>query len=112
MAYYWGKDHQSVIEPERNFTQDPQNDWGNENAHVQYFKRLKEEFIDRGIPILMGEYGAFRRSTPKDLATHNDAIDYWITFVTKEARSNGILDRQNNTIKDQRTIDAIIAGGE
>lgn len=122
MAYYWGKDHQSVIEPERNFTQDPQNDWGNENAHVQYFKRLKEEFIDRGIPILMGEYGAFRRSTPKDLATHNDAIDYWITFVTKEATSHGIipfwwdtggiLDRHNNTIKDQRTIDAIMAGAE
>ena len=122
MAYYWGKDHQSVIEPERNFTQDPQNDWGNEDSHVQYFKRLKEEFIDKGIPILMGEYGAFRRSTPKDLATHNDAIDYWITFVTKEARSNGIipfwwdtggvLDRQNNTIKDQRTVDAIMAGGE
>jgi aryl-phospho-beta-D-glucosidase BglC (GH1 family) len=121
MSYYWGKDHQSVIEPERNFTQGPENDWGNEDAHVQYFKRLKEEFIDKGIPILMGEYGAFRRSTPKDLATHNDAIDYWITFVTKQARSNGIipfwwdtggiLDRQNNTIKDQRTIDAIMAGG-
>lgn len=122
MAYYWGKDHQSVIEPERNFTQDPQNDWGNENAHVQYFKRLKEEFIDKGIPILMGEYGAFRRTTPKDLDTHNDAIDYWITFVTKEAKKQGIvpfwwdtggvLDRANLTVKDQRTLDAIITGGE
>jgi endoglucanase len=122
MAYYWGKDHQSVIEPERNFKQIPENSWGNEDAHIQYFERLKEEFIDKGIPILMGEYGAFRRTTPKDLATHNDAIDYWITFVTKEARSKGIipfwwdtggvLDRHNYTIKDQRTIDAIMAGGQ
>lgn len=116
MSYYWGKDHQSIIEPDRNFTAE----WGNEDAHVQYFKRIKEQFIDKGIPVLMGEYGAFRRNTPKDLATHNDAIDYWITFVTKQAKTQGIipfwwdtggvLDRQNNTIKDQRTIDAIIAG--
>lgn len=122
MCYYWGKDHQSIIEPERNFTQAPENDWGNEDAHVRYFKRLKEEFIDKGIPILMGEYGAFRRTTPKDLATHNDAIDYWITFVTKEARKQGIipfwwdtggvLDRANLTVKDQRTLDAIIAGAQ
>jgi endoglucanase len=118
MAYYWGKDHQSVVEPDRNFTAE----WGDENAQITYFNKLKEQFVDKGIPILMGEYGAFRRSTPKDLATHNDAIDYWITFVTKQARSKGIipfwwdtggiLDRHNNTIKDQRTVDAIIAGSK
>jgi aryl-phospho-beta-D-glucosidase BglC (GH1 family) len=116
MAYYWGKDHQSVIEPDRNFTAE----WGNEDAQAAYFKRMKEQFVDKGIPILMGEYGAYRRNTPKDLATHNDAIDYWITFVTKQAKTNGIipfwwdtggaLDRKNYTVKDQRTIDAIIAG--
>jgi hypothetical protein len=42
--------------------------------------------------------------------------------VTKQAKANGIvpfwwdtgsaLDRKNNTVKDQRTIDAIIAGAE
>jgi endoglucanase len=122
MAYYWGKDHQSTIEPERNFKQDDEHKWGNEDAHIAYFKRIKEQFVDKGIPILMGEYGAFRRSTPKDLATHNDAVDYWITFVTKQAKSNGIIpfwwdtggvfDRQNNTVKDQRTLDAIIAGSK
>jgi len=49
-----------------------------------------------------------------------DAVDYWITFVTKHAKTigavpfwwdtGGALDRANNTVKDQRTIDAIIAG--
>jgi endoglucanase len=122
MCYYWGKDHQSVIEPERNFTQDADHAWGNEDSHIEYFKRIKEKFLDKGIPMLMGEYGAFRRSTPKDLATHNDAIDYWITFVTKQAKAQGIvpfwwdtgglLDRANYTIKDQRTVDAIMAGGK
>ena len=75
---------------------------------------------------LMGEYGTFRRNgsnhVPLDLATHNDAVDYWITFVTRQTKANGIipfwwdtggvLDRKNNTVKDQRTIDAIIAGAK
>jgi endoglucanase len=61
----------------------------------------------------MGEYGAYRRDgsahVPKDLATHNASVDYWITFVTKEALARGIkpfwwdaggaLDRRNNTVK-------------
>lgn len=120
MAYYWGKDHQSAIEPDRNFKEEADWDWGNENGQLNGFKLVKEKFVDKGIPVLMGEYGAYRRNTPKDLTVHNDAVDYWITFVTKQAKANGIvpfwwdtggaLDRTNYTVKDQRTIDAIIAG--
>lgn len=118
MAYYWGKDHQSAIEQDRNFTAD----WGNEDAQIKAFNQMKTAFVDKGIPVIMGEYGAYRRNTPKDLATHNDAVDYWITFVTKQARIRGIipfwwdtgvaLDRRNYTVKDQRTIDAILAGAQ
>jgi endoglucanase len=118
MAYYWGKDHQSSIEPDRNFRAD----WGNEVAQVKGFDLMKTAFVDKGIPVLMGEYGAYRRDTPKDLATHNDAVDYWITFVTKQAKTRGIvpfwwdtggaLDRTNLTVKDQRTIDALNAGAQ
>ncbi len=116
MAFYWGKDHQSAIEPDRNFI----GDWGTEVGQLNGFDLMKTKFVDKGIPVLIGEYGAYRRNTPKDLATHNDAVDYWITFVTKQAKARGMipfwwdtggaLDRQNNTIKDQRTIDALIAG--
>jgi aryl-phospho-beta-D-glucosidase BglC (GH1 family) len=118
MAYYWGKDHQSVIEPARNFTAE----WGNEEAQLNGFKQLKQQFIDKGIPVLLGEYGAYRRSTPLDMATHHDAVDYWITYVTKLSRERGIvpfwwdtggaLNRSNNTVKDQRTIDAIKEGAK
>jgi endoglucanase len=118
MAYYWGKDHQSTIEPDRNFT----GDWGNEVGQIQGFDLMKTAFVDKGIPVVIGEYGAYRRNTPKDLDTHNDAVDYWITFVTKQAKTRGMipfwwdtggaLDRTNLTVKDQRTIDAIIAGAQ
>jgi aryl-phospho-beta-D-glucosidase BglC (GH1 family) len=120
MIYYWGKGHHSTIEPDRNAT------YGEEDDHIAQFKKVKEAFVDKGIPVLMGEYGAYRRDNnkdvPKDLATHNDAVDYWITFVTQQARANGIIpfwwdtggaiDRANLVVKDQRTINAIIEGGK
>lgn len=120
MFYYWGAQHHSTIEPSRNAT------WGEEDEQRKYFEKLKTNFVDKGIPVLMGEYGAFRRDDsnhlPKDLATHNDAIDYWITYVTKQALSHGVkpfywdtggvLDRQHYTVKDARTIKALIEGGK
>lgn len=120
MFYYWGAGHHSTIEPERNAT------WGEESDQITYFDYIKSKFIDKGIPVLMGEYGAYRRggtaNVPKDLATHNGAIDYWITYVTKQAIAHGlkpffwdtgaILSRSNNTVLDQRSLDAIIAGSK
>jgi aryl-phospho-beta-D-glucosidase BglC (GH1 family) len=120
MFYYWGTGHHSTIEPERNAT------WGEESDVNSSFARMKVKFTDKQIPVIMGEYGTYRRGNskyvPKDLATHNDAVDYWLTYVTKQAIANGVkpffwdtggaLDRRNNTVLDKRTIDAIIAGGK
>lgn len=120
MFYYWGTGHHSTIEPDRNAS------WGEESNVNTDFGKMKIKFTDKQIPVIMGEYGAYRRdnskNVPKDLATHNDAVDYWLTYVTKQAIANGLkpffwdtggaLDRRNNTVLDQRTIDAIIAGGK
>ena len=118
LIYYWGKGHHSAIEPERNAT------YGEEDEIIADYNKMKTKFVDKGIPVIMGEYGAYRRSDPaylpKDLAMHNASVDYWINFTTKEALARGIkpfwwdtgaaIDRSNFTVKDQRTIDAIKAG--
>lgn len=120
MFYYWGSSNHSTIEPERNPT------WGEEDAVISDYNKVKQKFIDKGIPVIMGEYGAYRRdgsaNIPKDMVKHEASVDYWITFTTKEALARGIkpfwwdtggaLDRRNNTVKEQRTIDALIAGGQ
>jgi len=120
MAYYWGNGYHSTIETDRNAT------YGEENDHIADYNKMKTKFVDKGIPVLMGEYGAYRRdgsaNIPKDLALHDASVDYWITFTTKEALARGIkpfwwdtggaVDRWNNTVKDQRTIDAIMAGAK
>lgn len=118
MFYYWGAGHHSTIEPDRNAS------FGEENDVNTAFNKMKTKFTDKGIPVLLGEYGAYRRDNtahvPLDLATHNDAVDYWITYITKQAKANGILpffwdtgtalDRRNYSVKDQRTITAINKG--
>lgn len=120
MFYYWGAEYHSTIEPERNAT------WGEEDAVDQSFSLAKNTFVDKGIPVILGEYGAYRRDynqlVPKDLETHNNSVDHWITYVTEKAVANGLipfwwdtggaLDRRNYTVKDQRTIDALIEGGK
>ena len=119
MAYYWGAGNHSAIEPERNAT------FGEEDALVTEFGKMKK-FVDKGIPVILGEYATWRRTpglgkpTPKDLDMHNKSVDYWTTFATKTAKANGLLpfwwetgfmlDRANNVVKDQRMLDAIIAG--
>jgi len=121
MFYYWGAANHSTIEPDRNPNWDCE-----EGALTTYFKMLKANFVDKGIPVLMGEYGAYRRdgsaNIPKDLALHEKSVDYWITYVTKTAIANGVkpiwwdtgglLDRSKLTVNDQRSLDAIIAGSK
>jgi endoglucanase len=118
MFYYWGAGHHSAIEPNHNAT------WGEESDVNAAFGKMKAKFADKGIPVLLGEYGAYRRNNsnhvPLDLATHNDAVDYWLTYITKQAKANGMLpffwdtggalDRQNYSVKDKRTIVALNAG--
>ncbi|MEB2775361.1 cellulase family glycosylhydrolase [Algoriphagus sp. D3-2-R+10] len=120
MFYYWGEGYHSTIEPDRNAT------WGEEDDVVRLFGKMKTKFVDNGIPVIFGEYGAYRRDNnqhvPLDLETHNNSVDHWITYVTKQAIANGMipfwwdtggaLDRRNYTVKDQRTIDALIEGGK
>jgi len=120
MVYYWGNGYHSAIEPERNAT------YGEEDEVDKSMALAKAKFVDKGIPVILGEYGAYRRDNdqhvPQDLETHHNSVDHWATYVTKRALANGLipfwwdtggaLDRQNYTVKDQRTIDAIMKGGE
>jgi endoglucanase len=119
VAYYWGAGNHSTIEPERNAT------FGEEDAVIAELGMMKK-FVDRGIPVILGEYGDYRRTAdlgrgvPKDTEMHNRSVDYWLTFTTKTMRANGLMpfhwevgqvfDRKNNVVKDQPMLDAIIAG--
>jgi len=67
--------------------------WGQEAWIDQQFARVKTLWIDRGIPVLLGEYGAiFRTALVGDaLEKHRQARNYYLEYVTHAAIRNGMV---------------------
>jgi aryl-phospho-beta-D-glucosidase BglC (GH1 family) len=118
MFYYWGQGYHSTTDPLHNAN------WGEENDVDRYMGMMKTKFVDKGIPVVMGEYGPMRRTdlTGDALTLHLASRAYYLKYVTKQARTNGILpfiwdtggllSRQNNTVLDQQALDALIQGAQ
>jgi len=119
MFYYWGKDYHSATDVAHNPT------WGEESTVDSFFKLMKTQFVDKGIPVVMGEYGSMLRTnlTGEALKLHKDSRAYYFYYVTKQAKANGILpffwdtggdgslfNRKNNTVMEQQALDAVIKG--
>lgn len=114
MFYYWGANNHSTIEPTRNAN------WGEEAYVSDQYLKMKTKFADNGIPLILGEYGAYRRSTPLDMAKHQASVDFWASYNTSQAKADGIqpfwwdtgglINRSTNAVQDQRTLDALKLG--
>ena len=61
------------------------NDWGQEDYVVSQFDKLKSKFIDAGLPMIIGEYGAVHQEGFEDYRR------YYMEYVTKAAHDRGIL---------------------
>jgi endoglucanase len=59
--------------------------WGQEDFVVAQFDKLKSTFVERGVPVLLGEYGAAHQ------AGFDDYRRYYVEYVTKAAVDRGIL---------------------
>jgi aryl-phospho-beta-D-glucosidase BglC (GH1 family) len=64
----------------------PGNDgWGQEDFVVTQFDKLKAKFLDRGVPVIIGEYGACHQEGFEDYRR------YYMEYVTKAAADRGIV---------------------
>ncbi|AWK03401.1 dihydroxy-acid dehydratase [Flavobacterium crocinum] len=123
MFYYWGNGFHSTTDTERNAT------WGEEADLEKNFKLMKTQFVDKGIPVLLGEFGAIRRTTLTGdaLTLHLNSRAYYLKTVVKTAKANGLLpfywdegslgnngfgimNRSNNTVFDTQALNALIDG--
>ena len=112
--YYWGRGFHSTTDPTRNAT------WGEEDYVDATFALMKQQFADQGIPVILGEYGMGIRNflTGENLELHLASRAYYLNYVTQQAIANGmlpfywdtggLLDRGNNSVKDQQGLDALI----
>jgi len=122
-AYYWGAGNHSTTDTAHNPT------WGEEDYVDAQFASLKTAFVDKGIPVLLGEFAAQRRTnlTGDALALHLQSRNYYHTYVVKKAVANGVLpffwdigapddqsgsifDRRTYQVRGQATLDALMAG--
>jgi endoglucanase len=125
MFYYWGTGYHSATDVTRN------SNWGEESDLNNYFQMMKTKFVDQGIPVVLGEYAAIRRTTLTGdaLTLHLASRSYYMKYVTQQAlaygllpfywdagglgdKGSGIFNRQNNTVFDQQALNAILEGGQ
>ncbi|WP_143774473.1 cellulase family glycosylhydrolase [Niastella vici] len=117
MFYYWGNGYHSTTDASRNAT------WGEESEVERGLGLMKSKFIDKGIPVIIGEYAAVKRnlSAPSDQSLHVASRLYFYKYLVNSARSKGIIpicwdinmqmyNRSTSAVLDQPVIDAIMQG--
>jgi endoglucanase len=115
--YYWGKDNHSVTDTTRNAS------WGEESDVDKNFEKMKMQFVDKGIPVIIGEFGASRRkvSSPSDQTLHNASVDAYYRYVVKSTVSKGLIpicwdvpgwlfNRNTGAVLDRGIVNAIQQG--
>lgn len=104
-------------------------DWGDESYMRRQFARLKEKYINNGIPVVLGEFGCIDKSSVNadigDKIAENRA--YYVGYVAKTAAQNGItpiywdngfngqyglgvFDRRELTQTQPKIIEALVNG--
>jgi hypothetical protein len=96
--------------------------WAQESYVDDLFARVKAEWVDQGIPVIIGEYGVATRPN-LDLASRQ----YYLEYTNAAAADNGIktfywdngflgnngfalFNRNNGAVVDQGALDAVMRG--
>jgi endoglucanase len=62
--------------------------WGDEAWADAQFAKMKRAFVDRGVPVLLGEYAAMRRTEHDPALTYST---YWNRVITATAVRHGLV---------------------
>jgi aryl-phospho-beta-D-glucosidase BglC (GH1 family) len=119
MFYFWGAQYHVTSGPtNRNAT------WGEEAYVDSEFAKLKTQFVDAGIPVLIGEWRASPKPAESDLtgqyiAQNYNSTTYWNYYVQHKAVADGfyetvwdipgqMFDWTTGAVKDQNVINAAL----
>ncbi len=98
--------------------------WAQEAYHDDLFTRVKAEWVDQGIPVIIGEYGVATRPN-----LNLESRQYYLEYVNRAAAGSGmktfywdngvqpgqtngfaLFNRNNGTVVDQGALDAVRRG--
>ena len=125
-AVLWGTDYKQYA------TGELDGRWitGGEEEYVKTeFAKVKAKFVDKGYPVILGEYGAISRlSLAGDALKHHlDSRAYFLKYITQQAKiygmvpfywdngysgnhGFGLFDRGNHAIVDTQALNALVEG--
>lgn len=116
VRYFWGQDFHTGTD--RDCT------WGEENHIDTQMQKLKTNFVDKGIPVIIGEFGCGRRRTflaTIDEVRHRASRCYYHSYIVKSAKNHGavpflwdtpneMFNRQTGTVIDPDNLAALKQG--
>jgi aryl-phospho-beta-D-glucosidase BglC (GH1 family) len=90
--FYWGTGYHSTTDAAHNAT------WGEESYIESSFNKMKTKFVDNCIPVIIGEFGAMRRtagsstgpSSAANLTKHLASRVYFYQYISDAARRYGM----------------------
>lgn len=62
--------------------------WANESYTDSQFQKMKTNFVDKGVGVILGEYGVVSRT---NVADHETYRNYWNEYITKSAYTHGMV---------------------
>jgi hypothetical protein len=114
--YYWGEGYHSATDTDRNAN------WGEEADMDRLFGISSSQFVSKGYPVILGEFGAYKRSNIPEQELHESSVEYFNETVVRTANKHGlipyywdtggILNRTNGSVKDQGLLNALLQGLE
>jgi aryl-phospho-beta-D-glucosidase BglC (GH1 family) len=89
MFYFWGQGYHSPTMLDRNST------WGEEAYTDDQFGKMATKFVSKGIPVIVGEWGAVKRTgypdlTGTELNRHLASRTYFSKTITDKANALGL----------------------
>jgi aryl-phospho-beta-D-glucosidase BglC (GH1 family) len=67
---------------------EPTETWANEAYTDAQFDKMKTRFIDKGVPVIVGEYGAYLKPAYPGMAPYRRA---WAEYVTRSMSQRGLV---------------------
>ena len=111
--WYWGQGNH-VDGSDHNAT------WGEEDHVKTQLAKMTGKFVDKGYPVIIGEYAAALRTVSENQEMHDKSVCYYGEVVTREAKNAGcvpfywetgsVFNRVSGKVKRQDIIDGIIKG--
>ena len=94
--------------------------WGEESHVKEQFQQMQTNFVNKGYPVIVGEYSAMKRTVNENQDKHNQSRAYWNEVITREAKNHGIvpfywetngdINRSTGAAKEAYAIEGIMRG--